>query len=344
MSSSSSSEGSLPSQTDITRLIAPVYVGILASWLLFGVCAVQLYVYHVTPYNDRMLIWASVYGVFIVDIFQSIVGFDMGWGIMVAGWGQYPALITIGWEFVAMPIVSGAVGAWVQIFYAWRIHKLSQWKWLPAFIAVVALAGLSTALSITIGAARLTVIVGLDTLVPRICTWLSISVFVDSVITVAMVYLLYSKKKGTLFKHSERKINRLITLSVETGLASTTIAICDLVVFLANEKSNYPAVFTLLISKVYNIALLTSLNSREVSPQHARGGGVALMNLSSEGSAVSYPSRSLATSPTKVHISTTQEVFRPRGVLDVEKQVFPEATMPHRSGASFDSDIMASRQ
>ncbi|KAI0044642.1 hypothetical protein FA95DRAFT_1681044 [Auriscalpium vulgare] len=221
--------------------IAPVYVGILASWLLFGVCAVQLYVYHVTPYNDRMLIWASVYGVFILDIFQSIAGFDMGWGIMVTGWGQYSALLSIGWAFVAMPTVSGAVGTWVQLFYAWRIHALSQWWWLPACIAALALAALSAALSITIGAAQLTVLVGLDSLTPRISTWLSISAFVDVVITVAMVYLLYSKKKGTIFKHTEHKINGLIRLSVETGLASTTVAMCDLFIFISNEKSNYPA-------------------------------------------------------------------------------------------------------
>jgi hypothetical protein len=51
--------------------------------------------------------------------------------------------------------------------------------------------------------------------------------------------LFSAKKKVSLFKSSERKVNSLIRLSVETGVATTATAFGDLIAFLAAPNANY---------------------------------------------------------------------------------------------------------
>ncbi|KAI0315783.1 hypothetical protein OF83DRAFT_1173494 [Amylostereum chailletii] len=319
MSSTPSGSVGPPSQEEIIHLLAPIYLGALMSWFLFGVAAVQLYLYHVTPYGDRNIIKASVYIIFALDIFQSVIGLDMGWGVMIAGWGQVQALTYPGWTFAAIPAVSGIVAAWVQTFYAWRIHKLSQWKVFPVCIVVLAFAQASAALSVAVGAAPLKDVTGLHTITARICVWLGGSALVDSIISIVMVYLLFSVKKNSVkFVHSERKINRLIRLSVETGIATTATAVCDLVVFVAAINANYHAFFTLLMCKVYSNALLTSLNSRAVPHQQqtVAFASSALKGLASPLSSATHSVESKGSMPTVIHITSQNEVFRG----DPEKQ------------------------
>ena len=63
-------------------------------------------IYHVSFPNDRILIRASVYTIFVLDIFQSTVAASEAWQFLVAGWGRQINLAFPGWTFTALPIVS----------------------------------------------------------------------------------------------------------------------------------------------------------------------------------------------------------------------------------------------
>lgn len=48
-----------------------------------------------------------VYGLFLVETFQSVVVVQMAWQWMVAGWGRQVALMEPGWAYSSIPITTG---------------------------------------------------------------------------------------------------------------------------------------------------------------------------------------------------------------------------------------------
>lgn len=60
--------------------------------------------------RDRFAVWASVYTIFALDIFQSIVVACEAWQTLCAGWGRSVNLQFPGWTFTALPIVSSISG------------------------------------------------------------------------------------------------------------------------------------------------------------------------------------------------------------------------------------------
>ncbi|KAI0313143.1 hypothetical protein OF83DRAFT_1175947 [Amylostereum chailletii] len=256
----------VPSET--LMQVGPILVGALFSWMLFGISSVQLYIYHISFPRERWTIQASVYIIFALDIFQSVVACALAWKTLCSGWGRPVNLQFPGWTFSAIPCVSSIVAAWVQIFYAWRIYQLGKWRVIPCVIIMVALAQLSAANAIGISFVSLKDIVRLHDkrMYARTIIWLGGGAFTDLVITASMVYLLYSaKKRSHTFERSSRMINRLIRITMETGVVCALSAILELGFFLGMPHNNLHLLIALMLSKIYSNTLMTSLNSRAMS-------------------------------------------------------------------------------
>ena len=58
-------------------------------------------------YKDSIYIKVTVYGIFILDILQSIIIAALGYYSLVTGWGRPTALNTLNWAFTSIPIVTG---------------------------------------------------------------------------------------------------------------------------------------------------------------------------------------------------------------------------------------------
>lgn len=56
-----------------------------------------------------------VYGTFVLETFQTIVVTIQAWNLLCAGWGQQQALLSLGWEYSLVPMVSG-VGRRLSLF------------------------------------------------------------------------------------------------------------------------------------------------------------------------------------------------------------------------------------
>ncbi|KAI0716167.1 hypothetical protein C8T65DRAFT_125539 [Cerioporus squamosus] len=263
MSSPALVEPDVPKATLL--LVGPVFLGAMTSWLIFGISIVQLYIYSMNFPNDRKGLQVLVYWVFILDIFLTVVAAAMGWHVLCAGWGRQTNLVTPGWTFSAIGAGDGIIATTVQIFYAWRIWVLKKWRILPALIIVIALAQLASTLSIAAGIANLQNISELLPFFPRTTIWLGGGALADMLIAATMVYLLTTAKKNShALKSSDRAINRLIRLSVETGSITAASAIIELGFFLgpATKNTNLHLFFALILGKIYSNTMMTSLNSR----------------------------------------------------------------------------------
>ncbi|TBU62368.1 hypothetical protein BD310DRAFT_919268 [Dichomitus squalens] len=254
-----------PVSSETLLRIGPILIGALLSWMLFGISIVQLYIYHVSFPCERWAIWASVYIIFALDIFQSIVVANEAWETLCSGWGRPINLQFPGWTFTALPIVSSIISVWVQAFYAWRIHQLGKWRVVPVIIIITSLAQAGGACAIAISFIWLKNIERLhDTnMFARTIVWLGGSAFTDVTIMTSMCYLLYRVKRQSMaFERSEFVVRRLIKLTVETGCACALSAVLELAFFLGMPETNIHLIVALILSKVYSNTLMTSLNSR----------------------------------------------------------------------------------
>ncbi|KAI0087639.1 hypothetical protein BDY19DRAFT_907457 [Irpex rosettiformis] len=244
-------------------LLGPTYAGVLAAFLLFGISVMQLYTYS-SRYKDNIYIKVTVYGIFLLDILQSIIIAALGYYSLVTGWGRPSALGKLNWAFTSIPIVTGIIAAWVQGFYAWRIWVLSQWRVLPIFIILVALMQCCAAISITAASATLEDVSRLHTLYRRTICWLGGAAGADIIIAVCMLYFLFTIRRNKLHG-TQLMINRLIRLTVETGVITAACAILELIMFQALSTTNLHLFFACALAKIYSNALMTSLNSRRAT-------------------------------------------------------------------------------
>ncbi|KAF8797715.1 hypothetical protein BYT27DRAFT_7204122 [Phlegmacium glaucopus] len=299
--SNSTAPPDVPVPNEILLLVGPLLLGALISFMLFGVSVVQLYMYNLKFSDDKLLIQVSVYVIYVLDIFESVAVAVLAWQSLASGWGRAVSLIFPGWTFSAIPAVTGIVAAWVQIFYAWRIHMMINWIFIPIVIVAIALAQCAAALSIAIGFIPMKSILLLRPMFPRTIAWLGGAAIADVIISISMVYALFSAKKRA-FGRTEKVLRRLIRSSVETGVVTTLCTTLELVFFLGLPTTNVHVVFAMMLSKLYSNALMTSLNSRSTGGAKYKGAWNSVS--SSQGFEHSGVSLGI------IHVSTDVEVSR----------------------------------
>jgi len=89
--------------------------------------------------------------------------------------------------------------------------------------------------------------------------WLTSAVVADVIITTILVS--YLRKHKTGFTQSDMVIDRVIRVTMSTGLLASMVAVVDLTVYLINP-SGIDLMLNLLLCKLYSNSLMSSLNSR----------------------------------------------------------------------------------
>ncbi|KAF7338962.1 hypothetical protein MVEN_01972400 [Mycena venus] len=83
-------------------------------------------------------------------------------------------------------------------------------------------------------------------------------------ISIAFALVLKLRKMESPIKKNRSLVKRLVTQTIQTGTAGATIALVDLVAFLANKESNIPTAIAYCIGHIYCITMLANLNNRKI--------------------------------------------------------------------------------
>ncbi|KAJ7079299.1 hypothetical protein B0H15DRAFT_518880 [Mycena belliarum] len=81
-----------------------------------------------------------------------------------------------------------------------------------------------------------------------------------------MVIVLKRARSHSSFKQTESLLNRLITLTIETGAITAGFALLTLVLFKVTPEYYYFLVAEFILGKMYSNVLFTTLNGRRRSP------------------------------------------------------------------------------
>ncbi|EIW79775.1 hypothetical protein CONPUDRAFT_166480 [Coniophora puteana RWD-64-598 SS2] len=243
-------------------ILGPYVFGYQFNWALYGVLVVQVYFYYVSPIVDQWPIQAVVYGTVLIETVQVAFATHDSFFQLAVSWGHVDQLMVAHWTWLTLPVLIGIISMITQLFYAWRIHVLSRGWVMSGVISLLALLQGASALATGVRAYLL------DKSLKNVSTnllttdivWLTSTAVCDLLIFSCMIY--YLSKMRTGINSTERIINRLIRLFIETGLLTTIAATLDLGLFIGLPSSPWFVILSLALSKLYSNSLLAVLNHR----------------------------------------------------------------------------------
>ncbi|KAI9452298.1 hypothetical protein BJY52DRAFT_942904 [Lactarius psammicola] len=265
----------LPIPPNIEEFAAPMMLGALWNWTLYGVLIVQLYVYSYNFSGDRTLLKVLVYSVFLVETLQTALsGADLYYWF-VSGFGNMDHLTSSYLSTIDVPIIGSIISLTVQLFFVYRIWILSgRSSWFLCLViclcsAIAAVAAFSTGVYSRI----LNKFGSNQTLKILTYTWLSGNTLSDILIAGSMLFHLGRRRKEGGNYFSDHAISRIVRLTVETNVLTTTVGIISLfTIAIFTDKPWFTCPIAIL-GKLYSNTLLVSLNNR-ISISEGRGATV----------------------------------------------------------------------
>ncbi|KAH8104738.1 hypothetical protein BXZ70DRAFT_1048586 [Cristinia sonorae] len=237
----------------------PIFIGVFFNIVLYGIMITQTFLYFTVYKRDKTWMKLFVLLLFVCDTLNSAFDIAFLYIPLVVRYGDLSALTRASWVFATDPAMTAIIALLVQLFFAWRVYVLTNSIWAVSFISLFSVGqwcgGIGTAIAVGI-VPEFTQFQNFKVIV---VIWLACSAVADTAITIALVWHLRRHKTG--FAPTDDAVNRIIRLTVQTGLITALCAIIDLVLFLASP-SGLHLIFNLPLSKLYTNSLMSSLNSR----------------------------------------------------------------------------------
>ncbi|KAJ7195341.1 hypothetical protein GGX14DRAFT_475122 [Mycena pura] len=244
---------------DVRLSYGPLLIGIFFNMILYGVLIGQQLTYFKMTRRDPLWITALVWGVFVVETANTVFDMYMMYQPLILEYGAVPNLLPT--LFVTQPLCVLVVGFPIQLFFIWRIRTLTQKRLVPGIILVFACVAVGGGIWTTV----LIPIVATFQNIPRLYRsaqiWLITSGVTDLCIAASLASALRSKKTG--FTVTDSVVDKIIRMTVQTGLVTALFSILDVVCFLTLRGKTVNFVWNIPLSKLYSNCLLSTLNARE---------------------------------------------------------------------------------
>ncbi|KAF4568241.1 hypothetical protein EYR36_010250 [Pleurotus pulmonarius] len=296
---------------DVRLSFGPMLLGVFLNMILYGVCSsfrcyslvdllslqvlvVQMHSYYKMYRNDSLYMKLFVGYLLVVETANTALDMHIMYEPLILKFGLPDAVKRFPTLFVTEPLVIVLVSTPIQLFFAWRIYKITRSYWVPAVIFVFSIAALAGGVWTT---AKLGII-QLFSRKPELHTpallWFLSASIADICITVALVISLTRRKTG--FSSTDSIIDKIIRMSVQTGGVTAFFAVADVIFFMALPHTALNFIWDLALSKLYSNCLLSTLNAR-----------ASLLNIPSSGSSNGNMNRNISSGV--IHASAHSKGF-----------------------------------
>ncbi|KAG2153280.1 hypothetical protein DEU56DRAFT_955304 [Suillus clintonianus] len=251
----------------------PFVIGYTCCFVLMGILLVQCFIYFNRFPNDRMWTKALVSVTLLLETLITVFVFHGFWIGATQRGSNLSMVVATGvggqrldpdplWSYVALAPLTGLVSSLTHGFFCWRIWAVRNSMIVPVLVMMVSLVQFAM---VTYGGVVYGLVPDLTDDRPMpfyVPVWLVGSLVCDSVITVYMTLSLIHCNEKSGFKHTKSLFKKLIKLTIETGLITTTAALIELVLSIAFRVTLYHIALFYIISKLYANCMLATLNSR----------------------------------------------------------------------------------
>ncbi|KIK53091.1 hypothetical protein GYMLUDRAFT_88486 [Collybiopsis luxurians FD-317 M1] len=238
----------------------PMLLGSFVGLILYGISFTQVYLYWATYWKkDRSLVKRYVALVFLVDTGHIIVEMAYLYLSLIKHFGDTTYILKSTWLLDSEIAFVGIIGGLVQAFYGWRL-KILVGSWL---LSGTVFLGASLNMLLGIGTAiagqRVRLFLEFRQFQVVVIIWASIAIITDLVIMITLV--MYLRRSRTGFKSTDTHIDRIIRLTLQTGMITVIWDISHLLTY-EIDPAGIHLFFNFTLGRLYSNAFLSSLNSR----------------------------------------------------------------------------------
>ncbi|KAI8978769.1 hypothetical protein BD414DRAFT_117621 [Trametes punicea] len=243
-----------------TVTYGPIFIGVVFNILLYGIMITQTYLYFQKYKRDKPWMRLFVFFLFVCDTLNCAFDIAFLYMPLINEFGNVEALNVATWVFATDPAMTGIIACLVQMFFAWRVKVLTSNWFAVSLIVFCSFAQFCGGLGTAIAVGMIPQFVHFQKFQVIVIIWLAFSAIADTLITISLVWHLRRHKTG--MPVTDDVVNRIIRLTVQTGLITALCAIVDLILFLVTPAGLH-LIFNLPLSKLYTNSLMSSLNSRQ---------------------------------------------------------------------------------
>ncbi|KAJ7362716.1 hypothetical protein DFH08DRAFT_950950 [Mycena albidolilacea] len=231
---------------NVTRGLGPLLIGVLLNTMLYGILIVQAFLYYSRYTSDRPWFRYPVLYLFIVETANWTTKYRADDN------PAKPQALSISPFMLRLDaILTVAISLPVQLFIAWRIRVLTHSSIMPVIIVILALVAFGGRLTMTTMVSLHPDFASFYRLRPAAITWLVSSATCDITLTVSLVFSVWTRKSNVMNVITESTdsyvvkiskanvvstnnyLNKLIRLTVQTGVITATAALLDMILVLA---------------------------------------------------------------------------------------------------------------
>ncbi|KZP12890.1 hypothetical protein FIBSPDRAFT_961065 [Athelia psychrophila] len=261
-----------------------VFVGAFFNAILLGIMLAQAFTF--AQNSERDPLWLKIYIGSLVALDTTTSIFTTAWiySLFIVGWGDNTVFTWADWFSASHCIFFGIIPCMAQMFFAWRLHRISQYytrliqdpssarTWgdfivakQPYFTKFIIVCSCFTLLG-GIGTFAATIWLREYALfykfAPIASVWGASAATTDVSIAIAMTYHL-RRAKGT-FEATNRLLDRIIQNTLQNGFLTAIFCLTTLVLYLFIPQPYY-LTGTFILPKIYSNSVLASLNARRTS-------------------------------------------------------------------------------
>ncbi|PFH47885.1 hypothetical protein AMATHDRAFT_87450 [Amanita thiersii Skay4041] len=238
--------------SSVQLLFGPLLIGSFLNMILYGVLVVQLFVYFQAYTKDARWIRLLMVYLFVLETINTGFTIATMYEPLVLHYGTPEATTFFPTVMSATPIT--------MVFIAWRIWAINRSRLLTGAICLLALVAYGGGIWLTIMVIHIRRFSRKPELHWSALTWLLASAIADVLITITLTYSLSRRKTG--FSNTDTYINKVIRLTVQTGMGTTIFAMLDVICFLVLPHTTINFIWDFTLSKLYTNALVSTLNAR----------------------------------------------------------------------------------
>ncbi|KZT05772.1 uncharacterized protein LAESUDRAFT_760004 [Laetiporus sulphureus 93-53] len=239
----------------------PTLVGIFLNVMLYGVMVTQTFFYFSNYPADARWVKCYVAILFFADTLNTIFNIAFIYNVLVNNFGNATSVTVANWLFETEESMVGIIAMQAQIFYIWRIHKLTGLRWLVCILIVTSVVGCLGGIASSIVVAFRPIFTQFGRYKEAVIVWLGAAAITDIMITSTLVW--YLRKKRSAFPRTNTIVSRIIQLTVSNGLLTASFAVADVIAFVCQAGGLHLA-FNYPLCKLYGNSVMASLNSRAI--------------------------------------------------------------------------------
>ncbi|KAK0226535.1 hypothetical protein IW262DRAFT_1457764 [Armillaria fumosa] len=252
----------IPAGYPIARVSGPLIVGYLLNWGLFGTLSIQLYLYYLAFPKDRQVVKSLVYGIYIVEMVQTILVAHDAFAVFGYGFGDLETLTAIHFNWLILSIMIAIAASVGQGFYAYRIFILSKSRIVPAFVICVSFTSTVASIIASVCTFQASDVTKLNDRETSIIGGISGAGYALCDIIIALCMTYYLMRSSTGLRSTQILVAKLIRLTIETGSVTAIAALVAVILFVAFPHQFFYVTPAFVISKLYANTIYMVLNSR----------------------------------------------------------------------------------